>query len=148
MSQTRRILVVIGSHESVVARKWSHRRALDTLQRLPGEEPWEVVFLDLTPGGHYELPHEIAEDGRYTNDCFTNFEAIQLLRTVRLDIACSFLQGREGLEIFQQIVRDLKVPVSPILGQPLETQKPRYSGTGPAIEQMSMLNRLSRIYLN
>ena len=148
MSQTCRILIVIGSHESVVARRWSHRQALDTLQHLTAEQHWEVVFLDLTPGGHYELPFEISEIGAYTNDCFSKFEVKELLRSVRLDFACSFLYSRGGLEIFQQLVRELKLPVLPIPDQSLEAELPRWNASLGMASQMSMLNRLSQVYLN
>lgn len=148
MPQDRRILIVIGSHESVVARQWSHRQALRTLQQISEGQRWEVVFLDLTPGGHYELPFEISENGSYTNDCFTKHEVTELLRSVRLDVACSFLQTPRGLEIFQQLVHELKLSVLPSSAQPWEAELPRWNVSLGIASRMSMLNRLSQVYLN
>ncbi|MFN3148518.1 hypothetical protein [Bremerella sp.] len=148
MWQVRRILVVIGSAESSWARTISHRQALDCLQDLPECERWEVVFLDVTPKGQFEFPTEIPEDGRYTGDAFSKFEAIELLRSIRLDFACSFLACRTGRDIFSQIVHDLKLQPLRVTERQLRINKPRWK-VGQAISsQASILNRFRQIHPN
>lgn len=148
MWQVRRILVVMGSSKSDSARRDSHQRALNTLQQLSTTEPWEVVFLDLTPNGRYEFPSEIAKDGSYTGDSFSRFEAVELLRSIRIDLACSFVNCRADHEAFLQFTRDLKLQPLWTLGQfdRFNTSLPKVSGT--VLAQKTILNRFLQVHIN
>lgn len=148
MWQTRRILVVIGSPESERSRRRSHQLALDTLQRLPAAERWEVVLLDLTPAGRCEFPVEIDEDGHYTGDSFSRFEATELLRSIRLDYVCPFVTCRSGFDLFQQVALELKLRPLWMPRQKPMVKHPRWKVASYISAKTSILNRFTRIHPN
>ena len=148
MENSHRILVVIGSPVCQSARQRSHQLALDCLRRLPTTERWEAVLLDLLPSGRCEFPEIIAESGEPAGDSFTRFEATELLRTIRLDYACAFLTCRLGLEVFQQIIHDLKLRPLWAPGQKTTIPSPRWKFATQNLSPASSLARLSRIYPN
>lgn len=148
MWQVRRVLVVIGSPESSLSRQNSHQWALDTLRDLPSFEQREVVFLDVTPRGQFEFPYEIPEDGRYTGDSFTRCEATELLRTIRLDVACSFLDGQTGYEIFTRLIKDLQISLIRMASQKPVANRPRWNVKQANFSQRSILHRFSQAHPN
>jgi len=143
MWHTKRILVITGSPESEWARQTAHRLALDTLRQLPAAERWEVVFLDVLLTGEFEFPEHLSEMGSRTGDTFSKFEALELLRSIRLDFASPLVTCHAGKNIAWQLIQELKLrPIVPARGALSASQE------RSMISQASIFHRLGRMDRN
>ncbi len=109
MTHIPRILIVVGSPDSDVARTASHRRALRILSNLSPGMRCEVIFLDVLPDGRFAFPEYLSPWNTVIEETFSRWESTEMLTGIRLDFALPMLEGRSRSPSVERILQDLNI---------------------------------------